>query len=198
MRIILGTVSNAFPKHKTLPWSNCLRATIYEDDGSLWEKSSTPIYNATLRAECSIDSYLKLLHDTSIVVNGFQNACILGATWLRQRGLGTGIRQGGFGAFELAAMISLLLQTGPKEKPILSVGYSSYQLFKALLQFLVSRDLAHEPLLLFVDHTKYSGLPRSDTPLLFDGKRSMNLLYKMSSWSYNEVNSIAKTGWFIG
>ena len=151
-------------------------------------KSSTPVYNATLRAECSIGSYLKLLDWASTVSNGFRGACILGATWLHQRGFGTGIRQGGFGAFELAATLSLLLQTGLRGKPILSVGYSSYQLFKALLQFLVSRDLAREPLLLFVDHMKYSGVPKSDTPLLFDGKRSLNLLYKMTAFSYNEVS----------
>ena len=131
-----------------------------------------------------------MLHEASRASSGFKDACILGSTWLRQRGFGTGIRNGGFGPFELAATTSLMLQARSKETPVFSVGYSGYQLFKTLLQFLVLRDLAREPLFLFVDHTEYLGFHRSDTPLLFDGKTSLNLLYKMSAWSYQEVSLV--------
>lgn len=137
----------------------------------------TPFYNASLRSECSSLAYLKYLHASSLQSDGFSDACQLGSVWLRQRGLG---RE--FGPFEWACTMALLMQGGgTKGKPILSRGYDTYQLFKATLQYLSFRDLVANPV--FV-HSDSITLIDHHRPMLFDGKRGMNILFKMTSWSY--------------
>lgn len=82
-------------------------------------------------------------------------------------------------------MAVLLQGGGAIGKPVLSTGYSSYQLFKATLQFLAARDLVQSPLLF---QSNYDIQSKSDTPLLFDGPRGLNVLFKMTQWSYAMVN----------
>lgn len=138
---------------------------------------STPFYNASLRSECSSLAYLKYLHASSLQSDGFSDACHLGSVWLRQRGLG---RE--FGPFEWACTMALLMQGGgTKGQPILSRGYDSYQLFKATLQYLSFRDLVANHVFVYSDSITLIDHHR---PMLFDGKRGMNILFKMTSWSY--------------
>ena len=137
----------------------------------------TPFYNASLRSECSSLAYLKVLHASTLQSDGFSNACQLGSVWLRQRGLG---RE--FGPFEWACTMALLMQGGgPRGKPILSRGYDSHQLFKAMLQHLSLRDMVASPVFVHSDKFPHVHL---DSPMLFDGKRGMNILFKMTPWSY--------------
>ena len=137
----------------------------------------TPFYNASLRSECSSLAYLKYLHASSLQSDGFSDACQLGSVWLRQRGLG---RE--FGPFEWACTMALLMQGGgTKGKPILSRGYDSNQLFKATLQYLSLRDLVASPVFVRSDSIT---LIDHDRPMLFDGQRGMNVLFKMTPWSY--------------
>lgn len=178
IRIILAADGDLFPISKTLPDKNCIRATTsgVSSPGSSFNMP-TPFYNASLRSECSSLAYLKYLHASSLQSDGFSDACQLGSVWLRQRGLG---RE--FGSFEWACTMALLLQGGgSKGKPILSRGYDSYQLFKAMLQFLSFRDLIASPVLVHSDNIT---LVDRDGPTLFDGKRGMNILFKMTPWSY--------------
>ncbi|KAI4111348.1 MAG: hypothetical protein LQ339_000547 [Xanthoria mediterranea] len=176
IRILLAAGDDIFPLEKTLPTKSCIKDTAAEGD------SPTPRYNATLRSECSSSSYLKELQRATVRSSAFQNACMLGAIWLRQRGLGSSIYAGGFGQFEWAALISILMRDGGRAgRPILSPGYSSYQLFKATLQFLSSTDLISSPMVMQSPNFKLS---HTKNPMLFDGPRGMNVLYKMSSWSY--------------
>ncbi len=145
----------------------------------------TPFYNATLRSECSSLPYLKLLHATSSRSDTFGDACLLGSMWLRQRGYGTGVTNGGFGQFEWACVVALLMQSGGVNgRPILSSGYSSYQLFKGVLQFLSTRDLILNP---FSDHSYGLALLDNKRPVFFDGARGHNVLFKMTPWSYTMV-----------
>lgn len=76
---------------------------------------------------------------------------------------------------------------GSKGKPVLSKGYSSTQLVKAVLQFLSSRDLLKNPLLLHASSFKVSSVLG---PMVFDGIRGINLLFKMSVWSYQMVKLV--------
>ena len=73
---------------------------------------------------------------------------------------------------------------GAKGRPILSTGYSSYQLFKAVLQFLSTRDVAQDPLFIQSDAL---ALEDKTKPVLFDGTRGHNVLFKMTPWSYEMV-----------
>ena len=73
---------------------------------------------------------------------------------------------------------------GLNGKPILSKGYSSIQLLKAVLQFLTTRDLIASPLVL---HAAGFNVAEAMNPVLFDGSRGINLLYKMTASSYQTV-----------
>lgn len=140
----------------------------------------TPFYNASLRSECSSLAYLKELHASSLQSDGFSNACQLGSVWLRQRGLSPE-----FGPFEWACSMALLMQGGgTRGRPILSRGYDGFQLFKAMLQYLSLRNLVADPV--FV-HSDEIALVNLDRPVLFDGKRGMNILFKMTPWSYTAL-----------
>lgn len=179
IKIVLAVDGDIFPVSKTLPDKNCVRAKVDSTENS---GMPTPFYNASLRSECSTLAYLKFLHGASLRSDSFTDACVLGSVWLRQRGLGTDLGNGGFGSFEWSCMMALLMQGGgPKGKPILSKGYSSYQLFKATLQYLTAKDLVSNPVSIDSDVTSNGG---SGQPILFDGARGMNVLFKMTAWSY--------------
>ena len=82
-------------------------------------------------------------------------------------------------------MIAVLLRGGsPQGLPILSKGYNNYQLFKATLQYLAATDLISNPYL--VDSDEIS-VKSNKYPLFFDGKRGLNILFKMSQWAYEKV-----------
>ncbi|MCJ1477142.1 hypothetical protein MMC13_005813 [Lambiella insularis] len=188
IRILLAACSVVFPADRTLPWKKCVRSKYTNDSPLPSSPSPSPVYNATLRAECSTAAYLKLLRTAKAQAIGFTDACILGNVWLRQRGFGTGRLSGGFGGFEIACMIALLLRGGGlKGRPLLSTGYSSYQAFAALLQFLASTDLIRLPLLIGEGASYDVALFRANTPVLFDTTRGLNVLFKMTQASYRKL-----------
>ncbi|KAI9707269.1 MAG: hypothetical protein M1836_000229 [Candelina mexicana] len=187
IHVLAGMSEQFFPKDRILPGRNCVRSNRLGTDKGPSPLQPTPFYNATICAEASSLLYLKLLHEASKECASFREACILGRIWLQQRGIGRCLAEGGFGHFEWAVVSALLLRGGgPKGHNVLSHGYSSYQLFKATLQFLASRDLITEPLILKADHIR---IPSADIPMFFDGGRGMNVLFKMTPWSYRLVNS---------
>lgn len=123
--------------------------------------------------------------------SGFKDACILGRIWLRQRGFGSSISDGGFGHFEWAALSALLLKSGgPKSHGLLSPGYSSYQMFKAVVKFISTVDLASKPMVCEAP----GFIPtKSDFPVFYDGHRGQNIFFKMSPWSYRLLRDEATT-----
>ncbi len=182
IRIILAADGAMFPLLKTLPHKNCVRANLEGSAPAEKVTLPTPFYNASLRSECSSLAYLKYLHGASLQSDGFTDACVLGSVWLRQRGLRTGLAGGGFGSFEWACTMALLLHGGgPKGKPILSKAYNSHQLFKAVLQYLSMKDLVAGPVAILSDIVNIDSYGQ---PVLFDGARGLNVLFKMSPWSY--------------
>ena len=179
IRVILAAPEDVFDMSKTYPGKNCVRM---KGDKKSSAEVPTPFYNASLRSECSTLSYLKLLHKAAAQSDGFRGACMLGTVWLRQRDLGSTLAKGGFGHFEWAATMALLMQGGGyKGKPLLLKGYSASQLFKATLQFLASVDLVNHPV--SVPAQKLHS-PEQGTPVLFHGSTGLNLYFKMSLWSY--------------
>lgn len=179
INIIPSAPQDAFTQMKLRPSKNSIRSTDVAEIDSL---APTPFYNASLQADLNYLAYLKRFHAVSKQCDEYKDACILGRIWLRQRGFSSSILHGGFGHFEWAATTALLLEGGgPKGQSILSPGYSSYQIFKAVLQFLSTTNLVAKPLVNKADD--FSGI-KSESPLLFDGPRNQNLLFKMSAWSY--------------
>ena len=152
----------------------------------------SPFYNASVKSDCNIEAYMKLLHSATKQSICFKHSCILGRVWLRQRGLGSSIAKGGFGHFEWATLTALLLKGGgPKGHSVLSPGYSTYQMFKAVLQFLSSADLTSKPLMFEAPADFHSF--KSDGPVFYDGPRGQNILYKMTPWSYAVLQDESKT-----
>ena len=151
----------------------------------------SPFYNASLQADCNVEPYHRLLHAASKQSDGFKDACMLGRIWLRQRGFESSISKGGFGHFEWATLTALLLKGGGfKGHSVISPGYSSYQMFKAVIQFLSTTDLAEKPLI----YETSEFLPsKFNLPMLYDGSRGLNILYKMTPWSYGLLCDEAKT-----
>lgn len=102
--------------------------------------------------------------------------------------MGTGLNAGGFGPFEWAYLLAVLLQEGGLNgKPVLHRGYSALQLFKATLQFLSARDLVTNPLVVQASNTKVAG--NDSGPTMFDGLRGINVFFKMTISSYGKVSS---------
>lgn len=178
IRIITAIEHTLFPISRTLPMKSNIRQGSAAVRAEIGEP--TPYYNASLRSEATVAQYHKYLHSASQKCESFRDACILGRTWLQQRGFQTSFQKGGFGGFEWSALVSLLFEGGgPSGQPILLRSYSSYQIFKATMQFLAGRDLT-KPLLLFANDV---AVP-SEGPTLYDGRRGLNILYKMTPWSY--------------
>ncbi|KAH7378732.1 pre-rRNA processing protein Utp22 [Pyrenochaeta sp. MPI-SDFR-AT-0127] len=191
IKILVALPENTFAHSKLLPSSNCVRPKGSEEDTSVKKLLPTPFYNSTLQSDANITAYLKLLHGTASKTDAFKDACILGRVWLKQRGFGSQLRKGGFGNFEWAAIMALLLQpnaaTGTQS---LSSGYSSYQLFKATLQFLSRGDLTKKP---FIFQAVNIIIPKTENvPVVFDGPRGQNILFRMTQWSYARLRVEAK------
>ncbi|KAF1920641.1 Nrap protein [Ampelomyces quisqualis] len=189
--ILLALPENSFPQNKLVPGSNCVRSKGTEDALSGKALQPTPFYNSTVQSEMNVTGYLKLLHATSSKADAFRDACILGRVWLKQRGLGSRSRKGGFGNFEWSALMALLLEPNIGiGGQALSTGYSSYQLFKATLQFLARHDLSKKP---FMIQAANVVVPKNETvPVFFDGARGHNILFKMTQWSYKRLQIEAK------
>lgn len=189
IRIIPASPTAFFAESKLRPEKNAIRPKERPEVDST-SLQPTPFYNASLRSDSNYETYLKLLHSSTNLSSGFKDSCILGRIWLRQRGFGSSLAQGGFGHFEWSALTALLLKGGgPKGHNILSPGYSSYQMFKAFLQFLSSNDLASKP---FLFEAKGVEISRSGLPMFYDGPRGQNILYKMTPWSYAMLQDEAK------
>jgi U3 small nucleolar RNA-associated protein 22 len=189
--VILAVPESLFPMEKLLPSRNCIRPKTSQQDDPLIALEPTPFYNASLRVDCLVTAYLKLQHDATQKCEAYKDACVLGRVWLRQRGLNGRIQGGGFGNFEWAVTIALLLQGGgPNGKPAFSSGYSSYQLFKATLQYLASKDLSKSAQ--FVGGEAIPLPKDTGVPILFDAARGLNLVFQMTPWSYRLLQQEAR------
>ena len=181
IRIITAFEDKLFPIARTLPMKHNIRRN---DTGEKSDNEEpTPFYNGSLRSEATVGLYHKYLHLATQKCDSFRDACVLGRIWLKQRGFGSDFQSGGFGGFEWSILLALLFECGgPEGKPILSNMYSSYQLFKATMQFISRRDLT-KPLLCFGSGDSTIQFPQ-DWPVIYDCMRGTNLLYKMTPWSY--------------
>ena len=184
IRLLVVMSDGVFPSEKLLPTRNGVRAA---DIGS--NLPATPFYNSSVAMLSSSLANQNLLKDAISDCGAFQDVCLLGGLWLRQRGMDSSISKGGFGSFEWAVVCAqLLFSGGLRGQAMLSSKYSTLQLFKAMLQFLAGRDL-REPLVL-----RMAGLtlPRSDQPTIYDGVIRYNILFKMQPWSYELLRQEAK------
>ncbi|KAJ5306636.1 hypothetical protein N7508_005651 [Penicillium antarcticum] len=186
IRILLAIDPALFPITRTLPMKTNIRQGSSANSSEPGEPTS--FYNASLRSDATVSLYHKSLYSASKKCESLSDACILGRTWLQQRGFHAPFQNGGFGGFEWTALLSLLFEAGgPSGQPVLLPSYSCYQIFKATIQFLAGRDLTN-PLFFGQEVPVPSGVP-----VVFDGRSGLNILYKMSPWSYATLRHEAAT-----
>ncbi|KPM35761.1 U3 small nucleolar RNA-associated protein 22 [Neonectria ditissima] len=191
IRLIPCAPEGLFPKNKLVPTSNNTRSGDADDKKAA--QTGTPFYNSTLKAEETFISYLRLLTHAKNECPAFPDACALGRIWLQQRGFGGSVSQGGFGHFEWAVMIALLLQMGGRNgQAALSTALSSTELFKAAVQFLSTTDFNKKPFV-FGSSTINIDFVRESGPVMFDPIRELNILFKMTPWSASLLQSHAKS-----
>lgn len=185
IRILAAIDPTLFPTSRTLPMKSNIRQGS-SANSEIGEPTS--FYNASLRADAAVSLYHKSIYSASQKCESFKDACILGRTWLHQRGFRTAFQNGGFGGFEWTVLLSLLFEGGgPTGQPVLLPSYSCYQIFKATIQFLAGRDLT-TPLFFGQEVPVPSGVP-----VVYDGRRGLNILYKMNPWSYATLRHEAST-----
>ncbi|KAL2163451.1 hypothetical protein VTH06DRAFT_5509 [Thermothelomyces fergusii] len=186
IRILPCAPDGLFPAAKLHLGATLIRKT---RDGGSSVSEPTSFYNSTLVAESCFLPYLKVLRQAEKKCASFRNACILGRIWLQQRGFSGDISQGGFGHFEWAVLLALLLQGG--EAKALSPSLSATQLFKALIQFLSVTNFAEKP---WVFGPRKPDLdPYCETiPILYDSARNLNIAFKMGPWSAALLHQHAK------
>lgn len=189
IKLIPCAPDELFPWSKLTPASNCNRTGEATKD----KNSPTPFYNSTLNAERTFIPYLRVLAHAKNECPAFPDACILGRIWLQQRGFGGTISQGGFGHFEWAVMIALLLGTDGRDyQSTLSTSLSSTELFKAAIQFLATTDFNRKAFA-FAPSTADSKTFREPGPVLFDPIRKLNVAFKMTPWSAGLLQLYAKS-----
>ena len=196
INIIPCGAEDIFPSDKLALDRCCIRNHSHPlSSGAITSHSrvATSFYNSSLRSDMVHTSYLKLLHGAAKNCESFRDACLLGSTWLRQRGFGSAIHAGGFGNFEWSTLIAVLLQGGgPAGRPILNEGYSSYQLFKATVQLLAMREFCKQPLVISANGVAPE-FSSSAQPIVWDATRQHNILYKMAPWSYKMLRQEARS-----
>ncbi|KAF8423778.1 Nrap protein [Tirmania nivea] len=182
IRVIPCISPDVFPVKKLALSKNCVRPASQLEATPNTTLPPTPTYNSSVLADTSYLYHLKLLHASSSHSAAFRDACVLGRIWLRQRGFTSDVAYGGIGNFEWSALMAYLMKTGDAMGvTVLAGGYSNYQMFKGTLQFLATRDLTKNPL---VVNRISDGTPLSDAPIVMDGELGLNIFFKMSPWAY--------------
>lgn len=176
------------PIGKMLPTQNCIRKHDQADKSVNEFSNHTALYNSTIRSLASFNSFHLLIENAITKADSFRDACLLGATWLQQRHFSASLSKGGFGVQEWSLMCALLLESGGHQgRPLFSPRYSTVQFFKAMLQVLSGRDM-YDP---FIVRGSINLDDSSALPVLFDAKTGVNILDKMSPWSYGRLKHFA-------
>lgn len=180
---ILPCISlKVFANEKLVPSKSLVRDSSKDAES---QGAATSFYNSSIQADRQMTNYLKLIHSASSSSDDFKDAALLLRIWLRQRGFSSAVQGGGFGNFEVTALLAALIVTGS-----VSARYSTYQLFKAALQFLASKDALKSSVMVGQSAIKPEHL--ADSVFLLDGQRNHNLAYKTTIWSYKTLRAEAR------
>ncbi|EPQ25892.1 uncharacterized protein PFL1_06923 [Pseudozyma flocculosa PF-1] len=151
-------------------------------------QAATPRYNAAILIDGLQLAHLVYLHTTARECPAFADACLLLKTWAFQRGFGAGIRKrrrqvAGTGSirFILTMVLAHLLHGEERQRGTsagaarakLATGFSSYQLFRGVVDWLATHDFRARPV--FMKPMPSAGLasrsdkvPRADFSAVFD------------------------------
>lgn len=189
IRIIPCATDDLFPFAKL----TAAAGNIKTDETADTRTQITPFYNSTLNAEKTFIQYLRVLTNAKKECSAFAEACALGRIWLQQRGFESSISCGGFGSFEWAAITALLLKFGGRNgEAALSTSLSASELFKAVVQYLAAGEFIKKAVALGGSKVEPERIKETG-PVLFDGVRQVNLLFKMNQSSALLLQLFAKS-----
>ncbi|TBU24395.1 Nrap protein [Dichomitus squalens] len=156
VRIIPFLPHSPIPLQRLSPSRSNVRTSGQDHDS---KEEPTPLYNTALMHMITPKAHLLAIHALKQDVPAFSDALTLLRVWANQRGYGMGSRLcvRGFEGKGMwwASVLDMLIhgeepqpvavkKTGTKRKP-LGKGLSSYQLFKAALDFFARHDFAEQP-----------------------------------------------------
>ncbi|KAI0051574.1 Nrap protein [Auriscalpium vulgare] len=170
------------------------------------EHLPTPLYNAALLLSTTPKPHLLAAHALKEDIPSYVDALALLRIWANQRGYGVGKRMcvrgfEGAGAW-WGAVLELLVrgeaadERGKAKLKALGRGLSSYQLFKAALDFLARHDFTREPV--FVKHQEGHRFPPENYTAHHgatsaDSTSTVNLLASVPPSSLEMLRHDAKT-----
>ncbi|CCJ28579.1 unnamed protein product [Pneumocystis jirovecii] len=137
--IIPSLSQNVFQSHKLFQNKSCIT----------FSNCPTPNYNFSILSDSTIHQHHMIQHSYLQSCPAFKDASILGKVWLKRRGFTS--RKIGFGSFEWNMIIIYTLQQRENQ---LFQEYSSYHLFKMVLNFLTTQNLLESPV--YMNPQKYT------------------------------------------
>jgi len=136
----------------------------------------TPLYNNAILADSTHVHFLTQIYNASQVCPALVDAVLLGKQWLRQRGFSGSFGCGGFGSFEWTWFVAYLLGNGGSNgRNVLEPAFSSFQLFRGVLNSLAVKDRINDGAVEVLDES------------------GVNVFYKMTPMSYKLVCLLGMT-----
>ncbi|CAE6446111.1 unnamed protein product [Rhizoctonia solani] len=173
------------------PGRACIRTSTLSD----LDPTPTPLYNNSVLLSSTATSHLLLIHNAKSQIPAFGDTLALLKVWANQRGYGTGaghrsgdsaqfarcIRGFGFlGAWWSAVIVYLVLGgksvKGVKKQARIGRGLSSYQLFRAVLDFLAKHDFTTAPIFLADSPFELADWKEHHDAIFVDGSGKYNML----------------------
>ncbi|CDO77351.1 hypothetical protein BN946_scf184786.g12 [Trametes cinnabarina] len=189
IRIVPYIGQSPIPLQRLSPARSNIKTAAQEDES---REDPTPLYNTTFMLMTTPKSHLLSIHHLKQSVPAFVDALALLRVWANQRGYGVGSRMcvRGFEGKGMwwASILDLVVngeepppvslgKGGTKRKP-LGKGLSSYQLFKAALDFLARHNFHEEGVFVKAKdgHRFPPGSYSSHEAVFVDSTSSVNLL----------------------
>lgn len=224
IKIHLAHEPDLFSPARLAPSRNGVRV---EKDIDADDQSATPHYNSSILADHLYIQHLIYLNATKASCSEFGNAAVLLKTWASQRALGSGAskpelrgkatavqgRRVAFGSTSVRFILTMILahllngpdrtqQAAPLSASVsrLSHGFSSYQLFRGVMEFLAHHDFkAHpvfmkgsEDLISRRDKIEQADFTSHFSHVLVDPTGSINLLANMPEGTIGYLQREAK------
>ena len=140
IRLIPFINRDTFKLSKLSPMRKNLRKSIL--DGVSTSSSTswpTPFYNSSLLSEMFYREHLMCVHEALLKCPSAIDAILLLKTWLRLRGFNAAC--GAFDGFLITMLVACLLR-----QRTIGKSFSSYQIFRAVLNFIVNHEWSKIPL----------------------------------------------------
>lgn len=188
IRIHLACDADIFTLGRLAPSRNNIRASEASDDSASSTQQPTPLYNNAILADSLRGAHLVYLHATKKACPAFADACLLLRVWAFQRGFGSGLLSGSKSSssasrrtaagsdnarFFLTMVLAHLLHGEEKipgrgsTRAKLANGFSSYQLFRGVIDWLASHDFVRQPI--FMKSAPAHGLSSRSDKISRDG-----------------------------